>query len=88
LLAIAQMQEPGDAMNWERTRTVDGRIEVRSFVAAPPCAPPSPQTELLLDQGCDVVIPAGRAGLIIGFGAAAMGLAAAAVVGAARTEPA
>ena len=88
LLAIAQMQEIGDAMNWERTRTIDGRTEVRSFVAAPPCAPPSPQTELLLDQGCDVVIPAERAGLMIGYGAAAMVLGAAAVAGAARKEPA
>lgn len=84
LLAVAQMQVPGDAMNWERVRTVAGATEVRSFVSAPPCAPPSPRTELLLDQGCDVVIPADRARLIIGYGAAAMVLGSAAVAGAER----
>jgi hypothetical protein len=81
LLAVAQMQVPDDAMNWERVRTVAGTTEVRSFVAAPPCAPPSPKSDLLLDQGCDGVIPAERARLIIGYAAAAMVVGAAAVAG-------
>ncbi len=81
LLAVAQMQVPGDAMNWERVRTVAGTTEVRSFVGAPPCAPFSPKTKLLLDQGCDTIIPAERARLILGYAAAAMLVGAAAVAG-------
>ncbi|MFY9588330.1 MAG: hypothetical protein WAT66_12825 [Actinomycetota bacterium] len=81
LLAVAQMQVPDDTMNWERVRTVTGTIEVRPFVAPPPCAPLSPKTELLLDQGCDDVIPAERGRLIIGYAAAAMVVGAAAVAG-------
>ena len=86
LLAVGRMQVPPDAMNWERVRTVSGSIEVRSFIGAPPCAPPSPKTELLLDQGCDGVIPAGRAWLVIGYVAAAMVIGVAAVAGAGRKE--
>jgi hypothetical protein len=84
LLAVSQMQAPTDVMNWERVRTVAGSMDVRTFVGAPPCAPPSPQTELLLDQGCDDVIPAERARLIIGYAAAAMVVGAGAVAGASK----
>jgi hypothetical protein len=80
LLGIAQMQVPTDRMSWDRVRR-NGAIEVRTFVSAPPCGPPSAEDLALIDQGCEVVIPRTRAWLVIGYAAAAMVLGAAAVAG-------
>jgi len=87
LLAVAQMQVPPDAMNWDKVRTVAGAVEVRSFIGAPPCAPLSPKSDLLIDQGCDRIISAERVPLIIGYAAAAMVLGIAAVANAGKKEP-
>ena len=85
LLGIAQMQAPTDRMSWDRVRR-DGAIEVRTFVSAPPCAPPSAEDLALIDQGCEVVIPRARAWWVVGYAAAAMVLGAAAVAGAREGE--
>ncbi len=81
LLGIGQMQVPTEVLNWDRVRR-DGGIQVNTFVSEPPCVPPSAVDVSLVDQGCDVVIPARRAWFVVGYATAAMLLGAAAVAGA------
>ena len=84
VVAMAEMQEATNLLEWQRVRTPAGGVELRTFISQGRCSAflSGPKDIDEIDSGCEEIIPARRAGYVIGFSAAAAALALVAVVGA------
>jgi hypothetical protein len=78
---VVAMQAPQKTLFWQRYAKPAGGIELQTFVGEGSCGEPARDVSLI-DQGCDIVIPARRARFVIGYSGLSVLLGVAAVAGA------